>query len=493
MTAQGLKQSIDALVEGHRDEIIAGLSTLLKFRTVGGDPAPEAEEAFRAETLSCLEFLKGEAQRMGLEWRCHDNELAIAAIPFKGKFVAMPVHVDVVPAGEGWTHDPFGGEVADGVIWGRGCQDDKGPVIQCLWAINLLQKLERPYRRGARLVVGTAEEFGHWDDIRRYPELEQEPEFTIVSDACFPIVNGEKGMLNLKMIVEVPDEGAPEDGGFYLVSAHAGDRANVVPAKAELRFGGDPSAEISLVERELDSFLKHNPESDASLSRPEDNPHDVIITFRGRSAHGSCPQEGHNAAVDMLQFITESGFVTDEEADMAEFLFSAGIDTTGEGLDVEGSHEILGDTTSNLGVVDWQGGKVEATFNIRPTLGFPAEESYHRAKKRLDAFSEETGFSVSSDAVGSVMDAIHVDPNQYPEFIEALQSAYEEVTGREAKLLSIGGSTYAKAFPRAVCFGPVEPAEEEDLIHKVDERISEEHLLRNVKIYTLALAHLCLG
>lgn len=491
MTQEDLKQRIEQLVEAHRDDIVAGLSALLKFRTVGGDPDVRAVEEFRSETARCLTFLEDLARRMGLDWRCYNNEFAVAALPYTGPFIALPVHVDVVPPGDGWARDPFGGEVVDGVVWGRGCQDDKGPVIQCLWAIQIIRELGAPLRRGARLVVGTAEEFGDWPDIRKYPAHEPEPEYTIVSDATFPIVNGEKGMLNLQVMADIPYDDEPVVGGFRLRSAWAGERANIVPPKAELRFEGDETSDASLLERELRGFLAKNTEARATLSRPADAPHDALIVFEGRSAHGSTPLEGHNAAVDMLRFMSESGFVSDDEADMANVLFELGNDTTGSELDVEGQHPVLGDTTSNLGLLRWKAGNIETVFNIRPTMGFTAESCFAAASARLQGFAEEFGFAITADAVAGVLDPIHLDPAEHPDFIAALQEAYTAVTGREATLHTIGGTTYSKAFPRAVCFGPLDPADEEDLVHKVDERISVEHLLRNVKIYAHALARLC--
>ena len=75
----------------------------------------------------------------------------------------------------------------------------------------------------------------------------------------------------------------------------------------------------------------------------------------------------------------------------------------------------------------------------------------------------------------------------FPELIGALRQAFTRVTGCDAPLVSKGGSTFAKAFPNAVTFGPVFPAEEEDLTHQVDERVSIDHMVRNAKIYGLSL------
>ncbi|WP_374297767.1 M20/M25/M40 family metallo-hydrolase, partial [Sphingomonas sp.] len=45
-----------------------------------------------------------------------------------GPHLAFAGHVDVVPAGDGWTGSPFSGEVRDGLLYGRGAVDMKGAV-----------------------------------------------------------------------------------------------------------------------------------------------------------------------------------------------------------------------------------------------------------------------------------------------------------------------------------------------------------------------------
>ena len=63
----------------------------------------------------------------------------------------------------------------------------------------------------------------------------------------------------------------------------------------------------------------------------------------------------------------------------------------------------------------------------------------------------------------------------------------------QARLKAVGGTTYAKAFPRAVTFGPIdESAREPDMSHKADEYVTRDVLIRNTKIYAHALAAMCL-
>jgi succinyl-diaminopimelate desuccinylase len=66
-------------------------------------------------------------------------------------------HFDVVPAGAGWTTDPFGGEVRDGRIWGRGACDMKGGIAAAVFAVEAI-------RRAGVELQGTVEISGTVDE-----------------------------------------------------------------------------------------------------------------------------------------------------------------------------------------------------------------------------------------------------------------------------------------------------------------------------------------
>ena len=85
---------------------------------------------------------------------------------------------------------------------------------------------------------------------------------------------------------------------------------------------------------------------------------------------------------------------------------------------------------------------------------------------------------------------LYVDGNS--ELIQILQQVYEKHTGQEAKLISIGGGTYARALDNAVAFGPVFPGQTE-LAHQPDEYISVSHLVHLAEIYSDAIAKLGQG
>jgi acetylornithine deacetylase/succinyl-diaminopimelate desuccinylase-like protein len=82
--------------------------------------------------------------------------------------VGVLIHLDVVPPGElsEWERPPFSGDVANGRIYGRGAQDDKGALPGVLWGAKILIDEGMTFPRRLRIILGTKEEtdFG---DVRR--------------------------------------------------------------------------------------------------------------------------------------------------------------------------------------------------------------------------------------------------------------------------------------------------------------------------------------
>ena len=102
----------------------------------------------------------------------------------KGSGTAKPIvllhHMDVVPADKSrWKRDPFGGEIAEGAIWGRGAMDMKGPGVAHLYAFIALKRSNVPLARDIILMAVPDEEIGGqlgavWMRDRHYKEFEPE-------------------------------------------------------------------------------------------------------------------------------------------------------------------------------------------------------------------------------------------------------------------------------------------------------------------------------
>lgn len=108
---------------------------LIRFDTSG---AP-------GEECACLAWVRGLAEEAGLPCvvRARDARVPNAVFRLPGRGAAPPLvlhgHLDVVASGGGWEHPPFGGEVHDGTLWGRGAIDMKGAVAMMLAAVLRLR------------------------------------------------------------------------------------------------------------------------------------------------------------------------------------------------------------------------------------------------------------------------------------------------------------------------------------------------------------------
>jgi succinyl-diaminopimelate desuccinylase len=151
-------REIDAL----RDEVAGFTSDLVRIPTV--NPPGEAYEA-------CAHFLGQRLAACGFEVRYHVAEGKAEHTPAHprvnvvgsrrgtggGRTVHLNGHLDVVPAGDGWTMDPFGGEIRDGRIWGRGSCDMKAGIAAALYAAEALRRAGVA-TRGTIELSGTVDE-----------------------------------------------------------------------------------------------------------------------------------------------------------------------------------------------------------------------------------------------------------------------------------------------------------------------------------------------
>ena len=461
------------------------LAQILRIETVSGHEDPEEQKAWRSRIGEGMDNLEKLGRSLGLDVRRYENRVLVIEAPAAegAKVLGFAIHLDVVPAGEGWTHDPFGGEIADGAIWGRGTQDDKGPIIEAIFALHgameLARQSDRRLVKTVRLMIFSEEECGFWEDIPYYFERESPPDFSIVPDALFPITNGEKGMINLN----VNFEWEPTLEGLFKLSS--GERPNVVPALATLAVGDLLLDGLTQPEGLGEDLI-------TAPRKPEVNRVDggIEIQFHGTGAHGSEPQSGYNAAADALAVAAQLPAMRQSPSGRAlAWLAQAAGDCTGEFLGIDHEDPKVGATTVNLGVLRADEHSVHAILNIRNPIGLTCSEVQDRVRHAAGKLGRFTS-GLTRNEVGSDLDfrePIYVDPAQFPEWIDPMRRAYEAVTGREAHLETMGGTTFAKAFPNAVCFGPTDYAEDKALEHQADEHVTLKAFSRNIEIYGRAI------
>jgi succinyl-diaminopimelate desuccinylase len=491
MTPSALAKKLLHAAEAAVPEANSLLSDLIRFPTVNSRNSPEEIARCRAEIKRCFAYLSDWAKKNGFAFRNYDDLVCVLELPGEtDETIGVALHADVVPAEGQWDRPPFSGDIVDGWIWGRGSQDNKGGTAQMLTAAKIIRDAGVPLKRKLKLIVGSTEETGEWECMKRYHQEEPDPSFTVVPDAEFPIISGEKGFVTL--ILEGRWQGAApvRPGGLRFVSLKAGHTENIIPDQADLLVAGDPSAEDFLA-RTVELFGRGRGRTAYLASEAGPNPGEKLyrIKILGRAVHSSTPRKGLNAALDGLELALILFGDGETASRVARWLFRVGNDPSGKEMGIAAEHHFVGATTLAPTVLELRPESLDAQINIRCAFG---QTTAQMAEKTRESLKAEPGVpDIGVRIKKGNREPIYVDAEQFSAQLEALKKSYSDVQGRPAKLLSIGGTTYAKAFGRAVCFGPVDKSDgEPEVAHQVNERIKVEHQLRNLKIYTLALARL---
>lgn len=178
-----------------QDEIIASIQQNMRIESVKRRAA--AGGALRSRTESRPGRFAGTWQETGFKTGHADNRVGWVEYGEGEEMVGVLGHVDVVPAGEGWKYPAFGAEIHDGVLWGQGCLDDKGPTVGAIYALKAIRDLNLPIDRRIRVLFGSDEECGS-SCAKYYVENGYElPVIGFTPDAEFPAIFCEKEFLIL--------------------------------------------------------------------------------------------------------------------------------------------------------------------------------------------------------------------------------------------------------------------------------------------------------
>ncbi|GGB34100.1 succinyl-diaminopimelate desuccinylase [Roseibium aquae] len=160
--AISLKENLFAAIDARRGDLIRLTQDLIRIPTVN----PPGQNY-----LTICEYLAARLERSGFRAELHRahgapgdsdayprwNILARRTGASAGECVHFNSHTDVVEPGEGWTKDPFGGDLEDGKIYGRGACDMKGGLAASIIAAEAFVSVV-PDFAGAIEVSGTADE-----------------------------------------------------------------------------------------------------------------------------------------------------------------------------------------------------------------------------------------------------------------------------------------------------------------------------------------------
>jgi acetylornithine deacetylase/succinyl-diaminopimelate desuccinylase-like protein len=163
MTTAQYRQ-LDAWIDAHFDAEVGFLQALVQVPTdtPPGNNAPHAERT--AELLAGMGLVaekhkvpEAEVRAAGL---ASITNLIVRRRFGAGPTIALNAHGDVVPPGDGWTHDPYGGKVVDGKLYGRASAVSKSDFASFTFALRALESLGVPLNGAVELHFTYDEEFG---------------------------------------------------------------------------------------------------------------------------------------------------------------------------------------------------------------------------------------------------------------------------------------------------------------------------------------------
>lgn len=464
------REKIDQFIDAHKEEMLEDIKTLCRI-----DSTKASYRKGKPYGDGCFEALQEAlaiGERYGFTINNYDNYVGTVDLNGMEKQLDILAHLDVVPAGDGWTvTTPFDPVEKDGKLYGRGTADDKGPAMAGLYALRAIKELGIPVKKNVRLILGTDEECGS-SDIEHYYSIEQEAPMTFSPDSNFPVINIEKGSMHGCFNAKFEkSEAMPR-----LVSFKSGTKSNVIPAKAEALFEGLDGSETESIARALGEELgvKFDICSENGCMK---------IVAEGENGHAARPWKGKNALTALLALIDRLPLASCGQVEKIHSLnkLMPHGDYLGKNMGIAMEDEISGPLTLAFDILEITEEGLSGEFDSRCPICANEENTLAVAKKSMEA----EGFAFTTEKMNPPH---HVSGDS--EFVKTLLAVYEDYTGEKGECIAIGGGTYVHHLKNGVAFGASMP-QTDNHMHGPDEFAVVDELLTSAKIFAEVIVRLC--
>lgn len=438
----------------YQEEALSHLREWVQICSIHDETTITKEHPFGEGVASALEYIASLAEEKGFTVNRCDGYCTEIICGEGEKIIGIYAHSDVVPVSGEWKFPPFSATLDGDVLYGRGTSDDKGPAMAAFYALVALKENHLIDGYQVRLVIGGNEEKGsacleHYFHVLKKPY----PTYGFTPDGDFPLIYGEKGITNYRT-----------HGALHvdeIISMHAGVVSNSVIDKAEAVLKEKEKVLAVLAKR------KYNYE----LEKKDDGYEH--LTIHGKAAHGSLPELGENAGVELLDVLGEAYGVEEFKR-----LAAAYRDPSGKTMDEFYHSDLLKDTTYNVGIIEL----VDDAFSMIVNFRYPEQV------KPLAVIANINAKLPFHSEILSTSEALCFDPNCA--MVQNLLHVYQEETGDyESKIMTIGGGTYAKESRNTIAFGSAFP-HSDDHIHEANEHITLHDFYTSMPIYAHAIVTL---
>lgn len=454
---------IRSWLRDHEQELLDDTVRMLRIPSLDSEALPNAP--FGRTNREALDLALSLTKKWGMKTVDIDGYVGYGEFGQGDRLVMSLGHLDVVPVGDGWKHEPFGAEIDGGFIYARGSTDDKGPTMASLYAMRAIMECAPNVPARLRQVFGCNEESG-FKCVHRYMETEEAPTYGIAPDSAWPLIHAEKGICDLVVSVPLPK------GELTLLEASGGQRPNIVVDAAEAKLRVAASARSHVEERIADAW-----DANVKTSWAGDVLH---IKAKGKAAHGSTPFMGDSAATRLFRYILDLAPLDVHDAYEEIFLTTH---PSGAGIGIHGEDDVSRDLTSNLGIVSVEAGRLVLLFNVRYPVTWTGAQLQAKCEAYLAELKGDFKLDVARDSPPLYF------PLDHP-LVKAICDVVREETGLERKPGVMGGGTYARAVPNTVSVGTC--WEGDGNAHETDERYKVEHLFRASRVYAHILYRLAI-
>ncbi len=252
---------LDQWIDAHFDEQVRFLQELVRIPT-DTPPGNNTPHALRTAALlegmglpsQRFEIPQAEVQAQGLT---SITNLIVKRHYGDGLVIALNAHGDVVPPGEGWTHDPYGGEIVDGQMFGRATAVSKCDFSTFTFALRALEAVAKPSKGQVELHFTYDEEFGGevgpgWLLSHGHTQ----PDLMIAAGFSYQVITAHNGCLQMEVTVHgkmahaaIPDSGIDAlQGAVALLNALYAQNALYKHIRSNVEGISHPYLNVGLIE-----------------------------------------------------------------------------------------------------------------------------------------------------------------------------------------------------------------------------------------------------
>ncbi|NHZ35393.1 dipeptidase [Massilia rubra] len=463
----------------YRTELINSLGKMVSFNTVADKAIPFERNA---QHLGFKQYLKDEAERLGLDYTDHGYVMVIG-LGSGSERVGIITHGDIQPVDPSkWKKSPFELDKTSeaGRLIGRGTEDDKGPIATAMYAMKAIKDSKLALSKRLELYVYMAEE-SDWGPLTEFLKTHQAPQVNITLDAEYPVVTAEKGYGTISVTVPPQAPATAAAPGTPSLSAFGGGFfGSQIPE--------DATATIDNATPELEARIRQRATAQGGMryTFTRQGPQ-LLVKAQGLAAHSSKPEDGVNAISMLADALSVQAWPNTTAGAMVHFLNE--LIGTGMYGDKFGAiayrDKFMGPLTVAPTVIKQGEAGISLHVNLRRPQGKSTEQLTREVNAALAQWQAQR-VALADVKVEITEPWLQKSAPQVP----TLLSVFSYYTGiKNPRPISIGGGTNSRLFPNAVSFGPAMPGTVYSG-HSEHEFITVKQLMLNLQMYTAVMVEL---